>query len=154
MEDENNPYRYCTAEICYSIGQASTRTNIMQITKTLLVFCALLWPSLASADIKLLRHPSYHKGKVAFSYLGDIWVASEDGSAVTRHTDHRARDIYPRFSPDGAWIAFSSNRAGNYDIYVAPTAGGKPRVCLRSRLRRKLCLVFSGKATGQAGRSH
>ena len=99
----------------------------MQITKTILVSLILLWPSLASADIKLLRHPSYHKGKVAFSYLGDIWVTSEDGSAVTRLTDHKARDIYPRFSPDGAWIAFSSNRAGNYDVYIAPAAGGKPR---------------------------
>ena len=33
---------------------------------------------------------------------------------------------YPRFSPDGRWIAFSSNRYGNYDVFVVPAAGGTP----------------------------
>ncbi|HEX7289047.1 MAG TPA: hypothetical protein VF532_22875, partial [Candidatus Angelobacter sp.] len=78
------------------------------------------------ADVKLLRHPSYHNGKVAFSYLGDIWVANEDGSNPQRLTVHKARDIYPRFSPDGKWIAFSSNRYGNYDVFVMPSEGGLP----------------------------
>jgi tricorn protease len=59
--------------------------------------------------------------------LGDVWIANEAGSAVQRLTDHKARDIYPRFSPDGKWIAFSSNRAGNYDVFVIPVEGGKPK---------------------------
>ncbi len=80
-----------------------------------------------SAQARLLRHPTYSKGKVAFSYLGDIWIANENGSGVERLTDHQARDVYPRFSPDGNWIAFSSNRVGNYDVYVMPATGGKPR---------------------------
>jgi tricorn protease len=81
----------------------------------------------AAAEVKLLRHPSYHDGKVAFSYLGDIWVANEDGSNPQRLTVHKARDVYPRFSPDGKWIAFSSNRYGNYDVFVMPATGGSPR---------------------------
>ena len=28
--------------------------------------------------------------------------------------------MYPRFSPDGKWIAFSSNRYGNNDVFVVP----------------------------------
>ena len=88
---------------------------------------ALLAPLASQAQVKLLRHPSYSNGKVAFSYLGDLWVANENGTGVQRLTDNRARDIYPRFSPDGNWIAFSSNREGNYDVYVIPAAGGKPR---------------------------
>src|SRR5690242_12877491 len=87
----------------------------------------LLACTAAQADVRLLRHPSYHNGQVAFSYLGDIWIANENGTGVQRLTDHRARDIYPRFSPDGKWIAFSSNREGNYDVYVMPAQGGKPR---------------------------
>jgi len=79
------------------------------------------------SQIRLLRHPSYNKGRIAFSYLGDIWVANEDGSAAQRLTDNKARDIYPRFSPDGKWIAFSSNRDGNYDVYVVAADGGRPR---------------------------
>ena len=97
------------------------------IRKALLVAAALLVPAISQAQVKLLRHPTYSKGKVAFSYLGDIWVANENGTDVRRLTDNTARDVYPRFSPDGQWIAFSSNRDGNDDVYVIPAAGGKPR---------------------------
>src|SRR5438105_2346836 len=79
------------------------------------------------AEVKVLRHPSYHNGKVAFSYLGDVWTANEDGSNVQRLTVHKARDIYPSFSPDGKWIAFSSNRYGNNDVFIIPAAGGAPK---------------------------
>ncbi len=94
--------------------------------RKLLIAAALLALPLA-AQVKLLRHPTYSKGRVAFSYLGDIWVASENGSGAARLTDNAARDQFPRFSPDGSMIAFSSNRDGNYDVYVIPSAGGKPR---------------------------
>ena len=87
----------------------------------------LLMPALAQAQVKLLRYPTYSKGKVAFSYLGDIWTANENGTDVQRITVNKARDQFPRFSPDGQWIAFSSNREGNYDVYVVPAAGGEPR---------------------------
>src|SRR5256885_13464420 len=43
---------------------------------------ALLAPTLVHADVRLIRHPSYSKGKVAFSYLGDIWTANENGAGV------------------------------------------------------------------------
>ncbi len=95
--------------------------------KAVLAVCALFLPVLSHAQVKLLRHPTYSKGKVAFSYLGDIWIANEDGSGVLRLTDNEARDQYPRFSPDGNWIAFSSNRDGNEDVFVIPSTGGKPR---------------------------
>src|SRR5438105_5085006 len=78
------------------------------------------------APIRLARHPDYHAGKVAFSYLGDIWVAAEDGTNVQRITDNLAREDFPRFSPDGRWIAFASNRYGNYDVFIVPYAGGTP----------------------------
>lgn len=97
------------------------------VRKAVLLAVAVLLPGLVQAQTKLLRHPTYSKGKVAFSYLGDIWVANEDGSAAQRLTDNKARDIYPRFSPDGTLIAFSSNREGNDDVYVVPVAGGRPR---------------------------
>ena len=35
--------------------------------------------------------------------------------------------MYPRFSPDGKWIAFASNRYGNYDVFVVPAGGGAPK---------------------------
>ncbi len=79
-----------------------------------------------TGPIRLPRHPDYHAGRIAFSYLGDIWVANEDGSNVQRITDNSAREVYPRFSPDGRSLAFSSNRYGNYDVFVVSSAGGLP----------------------------
>jgi tricorn protease len=91
----------------------------------LLAVIVLLSASVSAAEtIRLARHPDYHAGKIVFSYLGDLWVANEDGTGAHRVTDHTARDIYPRFSPDGKWIAFSSNRYGNNDVFVIPAAGG------------------------------
>src|SRR5712691_8140778 len=93
----------------------------------LAIALALLLPAASQAQVKLLRHPTYSKGRVAFSYLGDLWTANENGTDVQRLTDNQARDIYPRFSPDGNWIAFSSNREGNYDVFVIPATGGRAR---------------------------
>ncbi|MBI1760175.1 MAG: PD40 domain-containing protein [Acidobacteria bacterium] len=91
-----------------------------------LLVCCLPFVALGR-DVRLVRYPHYHQGKIVFTYLGDIWIADETGQNVRRLTVHQARDIYPRFSPDGNWIAFSSNRDGNYDVYVMPASGGKPR---------------------------
>jgi tricorn protease len=101
------------------------RDSVFSLSACFLLACLL--PSGALAQVKMLRHPTFSKGKVAFSYLGDIWVANENGSEIQRLTDNKARDIYPRFSPDGSAIAFSSNRDGNYDVFVIPITGGKPK---------------------------
>src|SRR4030095_5469498 len=80
-----------------------------------------------AAPVRMARHPDYHAGKVTFSYLGDIWMANEDGTGVVRLTDNIAREVYPRFSPDGRWIAFSSDRYGNNDVLIIPASGGAPK---------------------------
>jgi tricorn protease len=92
-----------------------------------LVCVALLAPAAAAKPIQIPRQPDYHNGKIAFSYLSDIWVANEDGSNARRLTVHTARDVYPRFSPDGKWIAFSSARYGNMDVFVIPAEGGEAK---------------------------
>jgi tricorn protease len=82
-------------------------------------------PSLALArEARLVRYPHYHNGRVAFSYIGDIWTADESGKNIQRITAHKARDVFPRFSPDGKWIAFSSDRNGNLDVFIIPAEGG------------------------------
>ena len=60
---------------------------------------ALVHPR-AATEAKLVRYPHYHAGRVVFTYLGDIWTADEKGQNVQRITVNRARDVYPRFSPD------------------------------------------------------
>jgi tricorn protease len=78
--------------------------------------------------IKFARLPHVASdGRIAFTYQDDIWLADADGGSPRRLTAHIARDFGPRFSPDGKWIAFTSNRAGNNDVYVIPATGGEPR---------------------------
>src|SRR5207302_9236126 len=78
------------------------------------------------AEARLVRYPHYHNGKVAFTYMGDIWTADESGKNVQRLTAHHARDTTPRFSPDGQWIAFSSDREGIFDVWIVIAAVGSP----------------------------
>ncbi len=78
-------------------------------------------------EAKLVRYPHYHQGRIAFTYLGDIWTADENGQNVRRVTVHKARDAYARFSPDGKWIAFSSDRNGNTDVFIIASEGGTAR---------------------------
>ena len=100
---------------------------VRRISFATLTVLLLAVASAAAGPVRLARHPDYHAGRIAFSYLGDIWTAGEDGTAVQRITDNGAREVYPRFSPDGRWIAFSSNRYGNYDVFVVPVSGGTPK---------------------------
>jgi Tol biopolymer transport system component/C-terminal processing protease CtpA/Prc len=74
------------------------------------------WPAL-SADGKSL----------CFTYLGDLWTASVTGGMATRLTVHEALDALPRWSPDGKFIAFTSTRTGNPDIFLVPATGGEAR---------------------------
>ncbi len=77
-------------------------------------------------DTRLLRSPSVSRDLVAFAYAGDIWVVGRSGGVARRVTATPNVDAAPRFSPDGARIAFTSTAGGNTDVYVVPTAGGQP----------------------------
>ncbi|MEO6520880.1 MAG: S41 family peptidase [Mucilaginibacter sp.] len=62
---------------------------------------------------------------VIFSYEGDLWKTDIAGqTAAVRLTAMQGNEINPRVSPDGKWLAFSSNQFGNNDIYVMSLAGG------------------------------
>ncbi len=65
--------------------------------------------------------------RLAFVWRGDVWVADATGGHAVPVTSHEELDAYPVFSPDGNWIAYSSLRNGNWDIYVVPAVGGDSR---------------------------
>ena len=91
------------------------------------VFTLALAIPAAADPIKFARYPHVANGRIAFSYHGDIWIANVDGSNPQRLTAHVGRDTFPRFSPDGKMVAFTSNRFGNDDVFVVPVTGGEPR---------------------------
>src|SRR6185295_3752862 len=75
--------------------------------------------------------PDVHKERVAFCYAGDLWTAPSSGSGgtatATRLTAHPGLELFPKFSPDGKWIAFTGQYDGDEQVYVVPSDGGVPR---------------------------
>ncbi len=55
----------------------------------------------------------------------DIYIKRTDSRIITRLTTDPADDAMPALSPDGSRIAFASNRAGNWDLYVMSASGGQ-----------------------------
>jgi tricorn protease len=64
---------------------------------------------------------------VVFCHGGDLWLAGTEGGLARRLTAHPGQEVFPRFSPDGKWIAFTGQYDGDEQVYVMPTAGGEPQ---------------------------
>lgn len=62
---------------------------------------------------------------IIFSYQGDLWKVPTTGGDAYRLTAMDGNETNPSVSPDGKWLAFSSNQYGNNDIYIMPLNGGK-----------------------------
>ena len=76
---------------------------------------------------RLLRQPDIHGDTVAFVYAGDIWLASADGGDARRLTSDEGMEYFPKFSPDGRWIAFTGDYSGSRQVFVISVDGGAPR---------------------------
>ena len=97
--------------------------------KLLLLAAALVAASAASLadNIRFASHPSLSPdGKqVYFSYDGDIYCVPVAGGQATAVITMPGVQDSPLVSPDGKWLAFSSDIQGNNDVYVVPVAGGQ-----------------------------
>src|SRR5438552_74377 len=91
-----------------------------------LVACACVALGQNTQEARLMRFPDIYKDKVVFMYGGDLWLASTSGGAARRITTNPGRELFPKFSPDGKWIAFTGQYDGNFNVYVMPAEGGQP----------------------------
>lgn len=105
-----------------------TRRRLCEVAFAATLLALSAFTARGQDPIKFARYAHVaNDGSIAFTYADDIWTANPDGTNPRRLTANVARDIMPRFSPDGKWIAFTSNRMGNNDVYVVPVTGGEPR---------------------------
>jgi len=66
-------------------------------------------------------------GIIALIYLRSlIHEQPQPPRALIRLTFEAGMQSEPTWSPDGRWIAYSSDRSGNFDIWFKPVAGGNP----------------------------
>ena len=88
-----------------------------------------------SPDGRLVAYVVTRIDREESAYRSAIWVVPVDGSEEPRPlTSGERRDVSPRWSPDGKWLAFTSNRNGEDEekakgqLYVAAAdGGGEPR---------------------------
>lgn len=91
-----------------------------------LLVCAA--PSLAEeGEARLLRFPAIHGDRLVFTYAGDLYTVDAKGGTARRLTSHPGFEMFPRFSPDGAQVAFTAQYDGNTEVFVVPAAGGEPK---------------------------
>jgi serine/threonine-protein kinase len=56
-------------------------------------------------------------------------------------------ELEPAFSPDGRWIAYSSNESGRFEVYVRPFRAGRPPASASGRSPPVAAGTRSGRAT-------
>ena len=98
----------------------------MRVVAPALLLC-LAVSALPAQGTRLLRDPSLGPTQIAFTYGGDLWVVGRQGGEARRITSTPAVEADPQVSPDGKWIAFTSNRDGGDAVYIVSADGGDPR---------------------------
>lgn len=73
----------------------------------------LTFPSSFSPDGESLLFVTIQPGT-----RSDIHVLEIDTGVITEFCSTPATDVFPGFSPDGDWVAYSSNESGRYEVYV------------------------------------
>lgn len=99
------------------VEDAGGSANISQVTQT---FEGSDFDPIVSRDGSFMVFASTQHRPTA-----DIYLKRMGSTVLTQLTSDPAHDMMPSISPDGQWIAFTSNRSGNWDIYVMPIDGGK-----------------------------
>jgi tricorn protease len=81
----------------------------------------------AQDEARLLRFPAVHGDQLVFAYAGDLYSVGTEGGVARRLTNHEGFNMFPRFSPDGNFIAFTGQYDGNTEVYLIPSRGGVPK---------------------------
>lgn len=58
-------------------------------------------------------------------YVNQVFMSNADGSNVIQLTRGDKNSANPKWSPDGAWIAYTSNRDSKNNLYILPLGGGE-----------------------------
>ncbi|MCB1127262.1 MAG: PD40 domain-containing protein, partial [Verrucomicrobiae bacterium] len=100
----------------------------MRIGFRSLFILVLFFTSWSLADeARLLRFPATNGTDIVFTHAGDLYSVPMTGGVARKLTSHDGYEMFPRFSADGQWLAFTGQYDGNTEVYVMPAAGGVPK---------------------------
>jgi len=91
----------------------------------LMLFSVVVFSQNGSVHFTLRPTLTPDGNTIIFSFEGDLWKVSSNGGDAFRLTAMDGTETSPSVSPDGKWLAFSSNQYGNNDVYVMPLNGGE-----------------------------
>jgi imidazolonepropionase-like amidohydrolase/Tol biopolymer transport system component len=92
--------------------------------------------------------------RVLFDLLGDIYELPIAGGEARALTSGMPWDMQPRYSPDGKWIAFTSDRAGGDNLWIMDASGGSPRQITKETFRLLNNPAWHPSGRYLAGRKH
>jgi imidazolonepropionase-like amidohydrolase/Tol biopolymer transport system component len=92
--------------------------------------------------------------RIAFDLLGDIYELPIEGGEARALASGMAWDMQPRYSPDGKWIAFTSDRAGGDNLWIMDASGGNARQISKETFRLLNNPVWHPNGRYLAGRKH
>ena len=89
------------------------------------------------ANYKILNEVQYYYQQILLAIthidlkknrtFSNLWMLAASGENCRQFTTGNSLDTYPRFSPNGEWVAFISDRGGKQQIHLIPTQGGEAR---------------------------
>ncbi|MEW6155863.1 MAG: S9 family peptidase [Verrucomicrobiota bacterium] len=80
-----------------------------------------------SPDGRLIAYTIAEVDKAENKTNSDIWIVSVNGGEPRQLTNSPKHDRHARWSPDGNWLVFESNRDGDFQIYIIAADGGEAR---------------------------
>ncbi|MBP7587862.1 MAG: PD40 domain-containing protein [Thermoanaerobaculia bacterium] len=92
--------------------------------------------------------------EIVFDLLGDIYTMPAAGGDAKAISAGVSWDMQPRFSPDGQWIAFTSDRAGGDNIWIMKRDGSEPKQVSKESFRLVNSPAWSPDGEWIAGHKH
>jgi imidazolonepropionase-like amidohydrolase/Tol biopolymer transport system component len=92
--------------------------------------------------------------EIVFDLLGDLYTIPIAGGQAHALTSGIPWDMQPRYSPDGKWIAFTSDRSGGDNIWLIDRDGKNPKQVTKESFRLPNSPAWTPDSQYIAARKH
>ncbi|HVG25325.1 MAG TPA: amidohydrolase family protein [Thermoanaerobaculia bacterium] len=92
--------------------------------------------------------------ELVFDLLGDLYTMPIAGGEAKALTSGVAWDMQPRYSPNGKWIAFTSDRSGGDNLWIMDRNGANPKQVSKETFRLLNQPAWTPDSEFLVGRKH